>query len=145
MVVAVDYVADVVHIASNARDLNVVLGILQLLEDLSSHRRHMRYMRKAVLSESHSHERTIRFFNVDADRLIVFTSSNLIFKLSSPFFSLCSYLSTELFGSLPVFDEVYVKFRQRAKNSARNWALQLVEKAFFLYDKTFFEFLNNFY
>lgn len=32
----------------------------------------MRYMRKAVLSESHSHERTIRFFNVDADRLIVF-------------------------------------------------------------------------
>ena len=72
VVVAVDDVADVVHIASNARDLNVVLGILQLLEDLSSHRRHMRHMRKAVLSEAHSHERAIRFFNVDADRLIVF-------------------------------------------------------------------------
>lgn len=72
VVVAVDDVADVVHVASNARDLNVVLGILQLLENLSSHRRHMRHMRKAVLSEAHSHERAIRFFNINADRLIVF-------------------------------------------------------------------------
>ena len=30
---------------------------------------------------------------------------------------MCSYLSTELFGSLPIFDEVCVKFRQRAKTA----------------------------
>lgn len=37
MVMTIDDVADVVHIASNARDFNVMLRIVQIFEDLSSH------------------------------------------------------------------------------------------------------------
>ena len=85
VVVAVDDVADVVHVASNARNLDVVLGILQLLEDLSSHRRHMRHMRKAVLSEAHSHERAIRLLNINADRFIVFYIFKFYFQTTISF------------------------------------------------------------
>ena len=72
MVVTVDNIANVVHIACNPRNFKVFLAVIELLQNFSRHRCHVGHVGKAVLGKAHPHQGAVRFFNIGADGGIVF-------------------------------------------------------------------------
>ena len=72
VVMTVDDVANIVHEACDARDLHIMLAVIEIFQDLSGHRSHMGHVGKAVLRKAHAHQCAVGFFDVNADRRIVF-------------------------------------------------------------------------
>ena len=72
VVMTVDDVANIVHEACDARDLHIMLAVIEIFQDLASDRGHMRHVGKAVFRKAHAHQCAVGFFDVNADRRIVF-------------------------------------------------------------------------